>query len=224
MTSICSGSSSTLICAGGSWWPWESPCAKLAYVAVDLGRAVVVHIVQEGVVRQGGPLRVGVAVVRVEHVVVQLEGVGVVMGVLVVALVLEVPRAVLADGLDHDVPRRVRAPGPVRRHQQAVDVWLGAVELGHEGAERGGGLEHDGGRGEVDGERRGGLGHDIGGHSAEGVVDGEGVEGALLVRLAVLVVEQLTRAQAGEGEATRLGTCRGGASRGGVGEPAGQSR
>jgi len=41
--------------------------------------------------------------VRVEHVVVQLEGVGVVIGVLVVALVLEASRAVLADGLNHDV-------------------------------------------------------------------------------------------------------------------------
>ena len=64
-------------------------------VAIDLGRAVVVYIVQEGVVRQGGPLRVGVAVVRDEHVVVQLEGVGVVMGLLVVALVLEAPRTVI---------------------------------------------------------------------------------------------------------------------------------
>jgi len=192
--------------------------------AVDLGRAVVVRIVQEGVVRQGGPLRVGVAVVRVEHVVVQLEGVGVVMGVLVVALVLEAPRAVLADRLDHDVPRRVRAPGPVRRHQQAVDVGLGAVELSHKGVERGGEHGHDGGRKEVDGERRGGLGHDVGGRSAEGVMDGEGAEGALLVRLAVLVVEQLVRTQASEGEAARPGACRGGASRGGVGEPAGRSR
>jgi len=71
-------------------------------------------------------------------------------------------------------------PGPVRRHQQAVDVGLGAVELGHEGAERGREHGHDSGRGEVDGERRGELGRDCSRRSEVGVVDGEGVEGALL--------------------------------------------
>jgi len=146
------------------------------------------------------------------------------MGVLVVGLVLEAPRAVLADGLDHDVPHRVRAPGPVCRHQQAVDVGLGAVELGHEGAERGGEHGHNGGRGEVDGERRGELGRDGSRRSEEGVVDGEGVEGALLVRLAALVVEQLARTQAGEGEAAPPGACRSGASRGGAGNLASRSR
>ena len=112
------------------------------------------------------------------------------------------------------------------RVERAV-VQLGGLGLGGGvEVEQRGGLEHDSGRGEVDGERRGGggLGHDVGGRSAEGAVDGEGVGGSLRVRLAVLVAEQLARARAGEGEAARPGACRGGASRGGVGEPTGRSR